>query len=556
MSNKCLVGHLNIQSLVPKLDELQQYMSRQKFDIFAVSESWLTERISSDNIMIDGYTVFRKDRYIGRGSGVLFYISNRFKCEVIDVSDDIEQLFIKVVFRKCVFVIGVVYKPPLVNYKHFIDSLETSLTIAAAYSENIICIGDVNVNFLDNNCLPTIYFNSMLNSLEMSQMITEPTRITLQSESLIDVLLSNCNTLVETTFVDSVSFSDHDCVCGILNCEKPTIEPKIITYRDFKNFNEDEFINDLNNANLDSIFYIYDIDEKVNSFCEMLLRIFDKHIPLKTVKVTKKRAPWLNNEIKSMMSDRDRAKAKLRKHRTEETWNEYKRLKNLVNHKVSYLKNSYFNNILRNKTNKDLWKELKSLSVHNKAQCNIENQFGDANVALENSGTLIALSYMFNCCLKFVDNVDDCRYFHYYYTSMIITVSPTPVILTVHLKKHVVHRREKQREAERKMLHITEVAVLFESLYLLEKPSLFIQILNTASVESLHGTVKARMYLLTFVSASGEKKLRSGERVDSDCTHELFYRGSSIRRNDPGNARKKVKDGVGYRYSDSCQGTK
>nr|CAH7734131.1 unnamed protein product [Callosobruchus chinensis] len=64
-------------------------MSRQKFDIFAVSESWLTERISSDNIMIDGYTVFRKDRYIGRGGGVLFYISNRFKCEVIDVSDDI-----------------------------------------------------------------------------------------------------------------------------------------------------------------------------------------------------------------------------------------------------------------------------------------------------------------------------------------------------------------------------------------------------------------------------------------------------------------------------------
>nr|CAH7725924.1 unnamed protein product [Callosobruchus chinensis] len=134
--------------------------------------------------MIEGYTVFRKDRYIGRGGGVLFYISNRFKCEVIDVCDDIEQLFIKVVLRKCVFVIGVVYKPPLVNYKHFIDSLETSLTIAATYSENTICVGDVNVNFLDNNCLPTIYFNSMLNSLEMSQMITEPTRITLQSESL------------------------------------------------------------------------------------------------------------------------------------------------------------------------------------------------------------------------------------------------------------------------------------------------------------------------------------------------------------------------------------
>lgn len=47
----------------------------------------------------------------------------------------------------CYFVVCVICKPPHVDYKSFIDSLETSLPIALSYSDNIVCIGDVKQNF-------------------------------------------------------------------------------------------------------------------------------------------------------------------------------------------------------------------------------------------------------------------------------------------------------------------------------------------------------------------------------------------------------------------------
>nr|CAH7749156.1 unnamed protein product [Callosobruchus chinensis] len=53
-----------------------------------------------------------------------------FKAEVIDVSRDIEQLFVKIAFNNLTFVAGVVYRPPNVNYKYFIDEMRFSLLLS------------------------------------------------------------------------------------------------------------------------------------------------------------------------------------------------------------------------------------------------------------------------------------------------------------------------------------------------------------------------------------------------------------------------------------------
>lgn len=45
--------------------------------------SWLTHSSSTAAISIPGYNVFRKDRESGRGGGVLIYVREKFKCELI-----------------------------------------------------------------------------------------------------------------------------------------------------------------------------------------------------------------------------------------------------------------------------------------------------------------------------------------------------------------------------------------------------------------------------------------------------------------------------------------
>nr|CAH7765172.1 unnamed protein product [Callosobruchus chinensis] len=195
------MGHLNIQSLVPKLNQLKLFLEEKKFDILAISETWLNDQFSSRDLMMDGYNLIRKDRSFGRGGGVLLYVFDKFKYDVIATSCDIEQLFVKVVYNRYSFVAGVVYKPLQTSYKYFIDSLETSFTLAMSYADNIFCTGDVNVNFLNKDCVGTNYFNSVLSPLEMNRMITHATHMSPTSESLIDVLMCSNESLVTSVFV-------------------------------------------------------------------------------------------------------------------------------------------------------------------------------------------------------------------------------------------------------------------------------------------------------------------------------------------------------------------
>ena len=54
-----------------KLDQIRTVLQHQhQFDIIAVTETWLTTAVSDDDIGLDNYNVYRKDRQ-GRGGGVL-----------------------------------------------------------------------------------------------------------------------------------------------------------------------------------------------------------------------------------------------------------------------------------------------------------------------------------------------------------------------------------------------------------------------------------------------------------------------------------------------------
>ena len=63
------VGHINIRSLVPKLDEARLTVRQNELDVLSISETWLTSEVSS-NLLVAGFQTFREDRKVAkRGSG-------------------------------------------------------------------------------------------------------------------------------------------------------------------------------------------------------------------------------------------------------------------------------------------------------------------------------------------------------------------------------------------------------------------------------------------------------------------------------------------------------
>ena len=57
------MSHLNIRSVFNKFDVLRVFLeSRNRAMIFGMSETWLDDFVSNDEVQIPGFNIYRKDR--------------------------------------------------------------------------------------------------------------------------------------------------------------------------------------------------------------------------------------------------------------------------------------------------------------------------------------------------------------------------------------------------------------------------------------------------------------------------------------------------------------
>ena len=77
--------HLNINSVLPKIDELRLIAKESNAAVIGVTETTLDETVLNEEIKIEGYVLERSDRD-RRGGGVACYIRN-------DISFNIREHF-------------------------------------------------------------------------------------------------------------------------------------------------------------------------------------------------------------------------------------------------------------------------------------------------------------------------------------------------------------------------------------------------------------------------------------------------------------------------------
>ena len=110
---------MNARSLVQKIDELAVFLSVNKIDVAAVTETWFNDDIEEELISIDGYVISCKDRQQGRGGGVCIYLSEHLH---LKRRTDLECLDMECMWLWLCptrlprpltgIVVGVVYSPP------------------------------------------------------------------------------------------------------------------------------------------------------------------------------------------------------------------------------------------------------------------------------------------------------------------------------------------------------------------------------------------------------------------------------------------------------------
>ena len=69
------LGHVNIRSMLLKMTGVSKMVPL--FDVFCVSESWLTDKLPDSKVHVQNYQTLRLDRVIDKtGGGLICYIKN------------------------------------------------------------------------------------------------------------------------------------------------------------------------------------------------------------------------------------------------------------------------------------------------------------------------------------------------------------------------------------------------------------------------------------------------------------------------------------------------
>lgn len=377
------VGHMNVRSLINGFDNLKNYILNNNFSLFAVSETWLTGYSRTDMFSLPDYIFIRKDRD-GRGGGVGFFIKKSIKYTMIKFpqSTFLEQLWLSLNIRGKTYLLGVLYRPPKYNVVSGLEALDYSLSLLMPTYDNTIIMGDLNIDlFVDN--MNSHQLNNIFETYDLNQLISEPTRVTNTSSTLLDIIaISNDAIIGAINVVDVPEISDHFLTSCEINNISIDNNIKFVKYRDFKNFNEQLFVDDLNKIEWDHIFSMNDVDDMLNFFNENVLYLFDVHAPQRTVRVSKPPAPWLTNTIKEMINLRNKAFNKYKKTRLLADFNFYKDLRNYITGAIRREKRAYLDFTLDKRNSKDTWKTLRSMDIVKNKNLGkeIPNSLSDVNV--------------------------------------------------------------------------------------------------------------------------------------------------------------------------------
>lgn len=193
--------------------------------------------------------------------------------------------------------------------------------------KNIMIIGDLNANLLSigghsevTNANDTVHHGSklvyVLRKFGLVNVITQPTRITETSKTLIDPsTVSNRNKVVKAGVFDT-GIADYRLIYTSLKLSRTRVPPIIREVIDWKNCDQDAFKEQVVLAPRHACNVFENIDDNCWMAEVMYQDIKTEFLPERKVKIRSKSLAWMNADIrKSMNITKDSSCAK-QKNRT------------------------------------------------------------------------------------------------------------------------------------------------------------------------------------------------------------------------------------------------
>ena len=248
--------------------------------------------------------------------------------------------------------------------------------LALMEGKEVVVMMDANIDFLKwtRDDLPAFDSTSKLKSLidilfskifphGVSQLVRTATRTWPgQADSGLDHIYTNKPDKLSDVHTEFMGGSDHRLLKIVRYSKSLKRSVRYVRKRCFKNFSSQEFIQAVRSISWFDLYLCQNVDQASKMITTKLGEILDAMAPIKTIQIRTKYAPWLSENTKQLLKERNTAQKVASSTRDPDHWRHYKHLRNTATAKMKQEKKSWETDKLSNPEHdcSTLWKNVKS----------------------------------------------------------------------------------------------------------------------------------------------------------------------------------------------------
>ena len=285
-------------------------------------ETWLQDKFASwvecSQFNQDVYKILTHDRKGSTGGGIAlvykqnFIVAMKEKCQLRSFEYLITSIHICGAVICLVIICHAPYaKASRITTSNFVTDFTNFLPHIIVKYNNILILGDFNLQLDDSEDTDAMLFKDIMHAMGLISYVNFPTHVAGHTLDQVYSVLGSRITVRKCT--QGPLISDHYTVKGCVVVPYISTTTRCIQSKNLKAIDINSFIEDINTGNI----LLQNTNEAVAAFDTELLRVLNKHAPVKTIKISdRKKEVWYDDHIK--------LQKKFVRNR-EHVWNKYNR---------------------------------------------------------------------------------------------------------------------------------------------------------------------------------------------------------------------------------------
>ena len=238
VKNKQIIANLNTNSVPCEFEQLQ-HIIQNKVDMLVLTETKIDSSFSNLQFYTEVFFLpFRLDRNVHEG-GILIYIREDIPCKVLNkhiLPEEVDAVFIELNLRKQKWLLCGTYHPPRQKDEYYLYHMGKAIDAYYQIYDKFLLTGDFNAEDTEP-CLLQFYFKYDTDNLMKEKTCFKSKN----NHSCIDLFIINSSNNFQNTSTMTAGLSDfHKIVVTVLKTTFLKSKPRVITYRDYRSFDNDK----------------------------------------------------------------------------------------------------------------------------------------------------------------------------------------------------------------------------------------------------------------------------------------------------------------------------